>query len=145
MAVYKDRNEIKEEAIKLRKEGYGYGYINKILNINALTTVKRWVSHIEVNPINAHKKSRFENLKKTSPVSKSGIRSRLKRDRGNQCQNCKRKTWLKQPITLEVDHIDGNSSNNDFDNLLLLCPNCHSQTPTWRRKKARSDDIIEIV
>ena len=40
-----------------------------------------------------------------------------------------------QPITLELEHIDGNSTNYDEDNLLLLCCNCHSQTDTWRRKK----------
>ena len=33
-------------------------------------------------------------------------------------------------IPLEVDHIDGNYQNNSEDNLQLLCPNCHSLTPT---------------
>lgn len=37
------------------------------------------------------------------------------------------------PLTLEVDHIDGNYSNNLEDNLRFLCPNCHSQTPTHSR------------
>lgn len=32
---------------------------------------------------------------------------------------------------LQVDHIDGNSNNNNEDNLTLLCPNCHSLTPTY--------------
>ena len=42
----------------------------------------------------------------------------------------------KNPITnqspLEIDHIDGDSTNNSEDNLRLLCPNCHSLTPTWK-------------
>jgi hypothetical protein len=33
---------------------------------------------------------------------------------------------------IEVDHIDGNSDNDDQDNLRSLCPNCHSLTPTWK-------------
>ena len=33
---------------------------------------------------------------------------------------------------LEVEHIDGNSENNNEDNLILLCPNCHSLTPTYK-------------
>lgn len=33
-------------------------------------------------------------------------------------------------LTLQVDHIDGNSDNNDPGNLRLVCPNCHSQLPT---------------
>ena len=33
---------------------------------------------------------------------------------------------------LEVDHIDGNHANNVESNLQLLCPNCHSLTPTYK-------------
>lgn len=55
--------------------------------------------------------------------------------RGHQCQSCKNHDWLGMPITLEIEHIDGDRTNNNYDNLLLLCPNCHSQTKTWRRKK----------
>lgn len=35
-------------------------------------------------------------------------------------------------IPLEVDHIDGDWRNNLPDNLRLLCPNCHSLTPTYK-------------
>lgn len=35
-------------------------------------------------------------------------------------------------IPLEVEHIDGNSKNNRPENVTLLCPNCHSLTPTYR-------------
>lgn len=35
-------------------------------------------------------------------------------------------------IPLEIEHIDGNYMNNKEDNLTLLCPNCHSQTPTYK-------------
>jgi len=38
--------------------------------------------------------------------------------------------WNEKPLTLEVDHIDGNSDNCVPDNLRLLCPNCHSQQIT---------------
>lgn len=37
-----------------------------------------------------------------------------------------------QTIPLEVDHINGNYKNNSESNLQLLCPNCHSLTPTYR-------------
>lgn len=35
-------------------------------------------------------------------------------------------------IPLEVEHIDGNYKNNEEDNLILLCPNCHSLTSTYK-------------
>lgn len=33
--------------------------------------------------------------------------------------------------TLTVDHIDGNWQNNAIDNLVVLCYNCHTLTPTF--------------
>ncbi|MER7735304.1 HNH endonuclease [Streptomyces erythrochromogenes] len=41
--------------------------------------------------------------------------------------------WLGQPMTLEIDHIDGDWSNDRRENLRLLCPNCHAVTSTWCR------------
>ncbi len=35
-------------------------------------------------------------------------------------------------IPLEVEHIDGNYQNNNEDNLIILCPNCHSLTSTYK-------------
>lgn len=36
--------------------------------------------------------------------------------------------WYGQPLSLHLDHINGDSDNNALSNVQLLCPNCHSQT-----------------
>lgn len=52
--------------------------------------------------------------------------------RGYSCDSCGISEWNSKPITLEVDHRDGNSSNCAPENVCLVCPNCHSQTPTYK-------------
>lgn len=57
---------------------------------------------------------------------------------GNICKICTNPGWHNnQQLILQLDHIDGNSDNNVPANLRLLCPNCHTQTPTFatRQKK----------
>ena len=65
---------------------------------------------------------------------KKAVRWFLTKDRGEKCACCNNDTWLDKPITLEIEHKDGNSDNNHPDNLELLCPNCHSYTPTYKAK-----------
>lgn len=54
------------------------------------------------------------------------------------CAICGLTEWRGEQISLELDHIDGDFSNNERANVWLLCPNCHSQQPTsLRRQKAK--------
>ena len=56
-----------------------------------------------------------------------------------KCNCCDLDQWCGKEITLELNHINGNNLDNRLENLELLCPNCHSQTPTFRgRHKKRS-------
>lgn len=42
--------------------------------------------------------------------------------------------FSQRPIKVELEHIDGNSENNNLFNCILLCPNCHSMTNTYKAK-----------
>lgn len=50
----------------------------------------------------------------------------------------------KKPVNVELEHIDGNSSNNNLSNLILLCPNCHSCTPTYKSKNRGKGRFLKI-
>ena len=52
---------------------------------------------------------------------------------GYKCSACNIEgIYNNQPIVLECDHIDGDHTNQSPKNLRLLCPNCHSQTETFK-------------
>lgn len=52
----------------------------------------------------------------------------------HKCECCGNNEWMGQPISLEVDHINGVSNDHRLENLKILCPNCHAQTETYRGK-----------
>ncbi len=64
-----------------------------------------------------------------------------------KCAECKiEDLWNGKPLTLQLDHIDGNCNNDILNNLRWLCPNCHSQTSTYTgraNKKMFCNRIIQ--
>jgi hypothetical protein len=66
--------------------------------------------------------------------SSNSLRQRLIEEglKTHECENCNLETWLGKKIPLELHHIDGNHFNNKLENIQLLCPNCHANTPNYR-------------
>ena len=54
-----------------------------------------------------------------------------------ECSECGLSSWRDRPLSLHLDHINGVNNDNRFENLRFLCPNCHSQTATYCKKKPR--------
>lgn len=51
------------------------------------------------------------------------------------CDSCNTPdVWNGNPLTIEIDHVNGVSTDNRIENLRWLCPNCQSQTTTYRRR-----------
>lgn len=73
------------------------------------------------------------------------LRKRVVLEQSGHCNKCGNHEWLSEPIMLELEHIDGDNKNNVRENLECLCPNCHSQTKTWRgRNKVKGKTKMDF-
>lgn len=80
-----------------------------------------------------------QQLKDWSQYSRvKNLRHHLIKKRGNICEVCKNSHWLEKPIIFDVHHKNGDRTNNNEDNLQVLCPNCHSFTDTFRGRKTKN-------
>lgn len=66
--------------------------------------------------------------------SNRAIRKYITHLDGYKCSCCGLSDWNGKPIVLEVEHKDGNSEGDSRENVCLICPNCHSQTDTYKGK-----------
>lgn len=110
--------------------------------------LERWKASMKQSWDNKYKAKGFDEL------SIWQKRRRVVEEQNNCCADCGLSQWKGSPIALEMDHKDGNTDNNNRDNLWAVCPNCHSTTETWRgknkpryngEKKVSDTDLIKAL
>lgn len=115
--------------------------------------------HCNINTLKSHQKyfccnkcnseyKHFEAYKKflknnneycTGKYTAKNFKDFFLKEQNNKCAICNSDPiWNDKELIFVLDHIDGDASNNKRKNLRLICPNCDSQTDTFKSKNKNS-------
>lgn len=106
-------------------------FIRMDIDIAHFGSVKKFVRIEDVDKIFVEN-SKFSRL----TVKRKIIKLKLLK---YECALCNLSEWRGQKISLQLDHINGINNDHRIVNLRFLCPNCHSQTPTFSGKNNKAD------
>ena len=123
----------------LRQTGGTQSNIKRLIREFELDTSHFLGQGINKGKADPKRLSASEILTIRDPLARPEQAKRLKRalfeiGRKYECEECSLgSTWNGKPLNLQIDHINGKRYDNTDHNLRFLCPNCHTQTPTWGR------------
>ena len=60
----------------------------------------------------------------------------------NRCERCAVSDWLGEPLAIALHHANGDGLDNRIENLVMLCPNCHSQTDNFSGRGRRRLRVV---
>lgn len=153
MAIARYKQIPKEELIELVKNNTSFSEVMRQLGYKSFTSqqpaLKQYLddNQIDYSHFKGHAWNKTEiplsDDNDFGVVNKRTIREILLKERPYKCEKCGLTDWLGEPISLQVHHIDGNSNHNTRNNLMLLCPNCHSQTDNWCHKNVNRHTNID--
>lgn len=133
----------KEELQKKANESYSMAsFVEKIGYSKASSSTKKMVKeYVSENNIDiSHFKGQgwnkdnfdYSRFKYGNSIKIASALPALVYLKGHKCEQCGTSTWNQVKIPLEVHHNDGDHLNNELDNLVLLCPNCHALTENYK-------------
>jgi len=98
--------------------------------------------HLKGKTHNWAKKIPLEDIliKNSTYTSTTKLKDRLFKEKylEKKCYECELTEWRGKDIPLELEHKNGDNTDNRLLNLTVLCPNCHAQTKTYRGKNIQT-------
>lgn len=126
------------ELINIPRQGNNSSTLRKFLDKNNIDyshfTGRARVYKMQETPIEEYLENKIKIT--SSKLKNKLIKANLKE---NRCEKCGISEWQGNPIVCQLHHIDGNSLNNSLENLIMLCPNCHSQTQNFCGKANKKE------
>lgn len=130
--------------VNIRPIGGNYKTIRKYLKLYDIDishfTGKAWNSGINYKFFGIKYELNDILVKDSTYMSSGKLKKRLVKEgiKEDRCEECGIIEWNDKPISLHLDHINGDNMDNRIENLRILCPNCHSQTETYCGGNAKS-------
>jgi 5-methylcytosine-specific restriction endonuclease McrA len=143
-----------EQAVAISKNNREVCYNLGLLSGSSQTTLNHYLeiyqidtSHFETVKDRRRRSKRLTSkqvLIEHSPYKRTTVKNHfIKAGAPYQCAECGlTNSWRGKTLSLQLDHIDGDGTNNSLGNLRWLCPNCHSQTETFSGKNTEKQRLL---
>ena len=130
--ICKTSKSMQEASIKMKIHFNSFKRIALKLNCyfpnqSGIGIEKKWKDKIKTEEILNGMHPSYQTYKLKLRLFDSGIKN-------NECEMCGLSEWMGIKLNCELDHINGDRTDHRLENLKILCPNCHSQTSTFRAK-----------
>ena len=147
----------KENLEKIVKESFSLSEVLRKIGLadkgSNFATLSKYIRLYDIDTTHFTGQTWNKGLKNVDKTARVKLKDILKEDTNFKCDTLKKRLlaegileykcgnpscgiseWQGKEITLELHHINGNHYDNRIENLILLCPNCHSQTESYRKR-----------
>lgn len=132
-----------EQLVEATQQSNSFADVARFLGLRisggSFRVLKKYIEKLQISTEHfhfvPHPKQTTETIlvENSSYLSSSNLKERLLKEDLliNHCYECGILEWTGKKLSLHLDHINGVRNDNRLENLRLLCPNCHSLTPTY--------------